>query len=276
MAIISFLGNEEEKTEKAEAIVAITTFLAIQHNYKILVLDTNYNNYFYQDCYWQEDKTIKLIKGENTVDSVTSGISGLTRAILSNKTSPEIVTNYTRIVFKDSLEFLTDAHLKKEDYQACKRAFRDIAKIASRYYDLVFVDISAQLDDSTKKSLIDASDVIVANISQKLRELNNFMKLRQENTILSEKPVIPLLTRYDKYSKYNTKNVARYIKEKKGVFAIPYNTLFFEACNEGKVADFFIKFRRMNTKDLNSAFINSVGEIAESIIYRLQELQMRI
>lgn len=276
MAIISFSSNEEEKTEKAEAIVAITTFLAIQHNYKILVLDTNYNNYFYQDCYWQEDKTIKLIKGENTVDSVTSGISGLTRAILSNKTSPEIVTNYTRIVFKDSLELLTDAHLKKEDYQVCKSAFRDIAKIASRYYDLVFVDISAQLEDSTKNSLLDASDIIVANISQKLRELNNFMRLRQGNTILGEKPVIPLLTRYDKYSKYNTKNVARYIKEKKGVFAIPYNTLFFEACNEGKVADFFIKFRRMNTKDLNSTFINSVGQIAENIIYRLQELQMRI
>lgn len=276
MAIISFWSNEGGKSLKAESIVAITTFLAIQHNYKILVLDTNYNNYFYQDCYWQEDKTIKLIKGENSVESMTSGMNGLTRAILSNKTSPEIVTNYTKIVFKDSLEILADANLKEEDYQLSKNAFRDIAKIASRYYDLVFVDISTELDDSIKNSLLEASDIIIANIPQKLRNINELIAFKHENSISSKKTIIPLLSRYDKYSKYNTKNVARYMKERKGVYAIPYNTLFFEACSEGKVADFFIKFRKMNTKDINASFMNYVKEISEKIIYRLQELQMRM
>ena len=94
--------------------------------------------------------------------------------------------------------------------------------------------------------------------------------------ILSEKPVIPLLGRYDKNSKYNIKNVSRYMREKRPVCAIPYNTLFFEACNEGKVADYFIKFRRINSKDKNALFINSVKDTAERIIYTLQELQMRM
>lgn len=276
MAIISFWSNEEGKMANATSIVAITTFLAIQHNYKILILDTNYNNYSYQDCYWQEDKTVKLIQGANTVDTVTAGIKGLTRAILSNKTSPEIVTNYTRIVFKDRLEVLTDSQLKKDDYQICKRTFSDIAKIANRYYDLVFVDIGAELDDNTKNSLLATSDIIVANITQNMRKINNFIRVRQENTVFSEKPVIPLLIRYDEYSKYNTRNIARYIKEKKGVYAIPYNTLFFEACSEAKVADFFIKFRKMDSKDRNALFMSYVKNIAEKIIYRLQELQIRL
>lgn len=276
MAIISFWSNENEQISKAESILAIATFLAIQHNFKILVLDTNFRNYLYQDSYWQNDKTINLIKGQNSVGSVTSGINGLARAVLSNKTSPEIVTNYTRIVFKDRLEILSGARLRREDYEICRRAFREIAKIASKYYDLVIVDINTGLDEATKNSLLEISDIIVANISQRIRQINSFMKIKQENSILSEKVVIPLLGRYDKDSKYNTKNVARYIKERKGVYAVPYNTLFFEACNEGKVADFFIKFRKLDSKDKNGLFISSVKEISENIIYRLQELQMRM
>lgn len=276
MSIISFWSNENGQTSKAESIIAIATFLAIQHNFKILVLDTNFNNYSYEDAYWQDDKTMNLIKGTNAVGNITSGINGLARAILSNKTSPEIVTNYTRIIFKDRLEVLTDPNLKLEDYRICERAFKDIAKIASRYYDLVFVDIDTKFDEEIKNSLFSVSDLIVADISQKIRQINDFMTIKQESPILSNKVVIPLLGGYDRYSKYNTKNVARYMKEKKGVYAIPYNTLFFEACNEGKVSDFFIKFRKIDTRDQNGLFMSSVKEISENIIYRLQELQMRM
>lgn len=276
MAIISFWSNGNGETAKTASIAAITTYLAIQHNYKILILDTKYNDYSYQDCYWQEDKTIKLINNSNGKTNIASGISGLSKAILSNKTSPEIITNYTRIVFKDRLELLTDTELDKEEYEIHKKVFKDIAKIANRYYDLVFVDIDSGLDEITKNALLEISDIVVANLSQKLRQINEFMQIKEMNMIFNDKVVIPLLGRYDKNSKYSAKNVARYMKEKNGVCAIPYNTLFFEACNEGKVADYFIKFRRINPKDKNALFINSVKESAERIIYTLQELQMKM
>lgn len=276
MAIISFWSNGNGETAKTASIAAITTYLAIQHNYKILILDTKYNDYSYQDCYWQEDKTIKLINNSNGKTNIASGISGLSKAILSNKTSPEIITNYTRIVFKDRLELLTDTELDKEEYEIHKKVFKDIAKIANRYYDLVFVDIDSGLDEITKNALLEISDIVVANLSQKLRQINEFMQIKEMNMIFNDKVVIPLLGRYDKNSKYSAKNVARYMKEKDGVCAIPYNTLFFEACNEGKVADYFIKFRRINPKDKNALFINSVKESAERIIYTLQELQMKM
>lgn len=276
MAIISFWSNGKGETAKTSSIAAITTFLAIQHNYKILILDTKYNDYSYQDCYWQEDKTIKLINNGDGRTNIASGISGLSKAILSNKTSPEIITNYTRVIFKDRLELLTDTDLNKEDYEIHKKVFKDIAKIASKYYDLVFIDIDSGLDGYVKNSLLEISDVIVANLSQKIRQIDEFIKLREQNTIFREKTSIPLLGRYDKNSKYNVKNVSRYMKEKKLICSIPYNTLFFEACNEGKVADYFIKLRRINPKDKNALFINSVKDAAERIIYTLQELQMRM
>lgn len=276
MSIISFYSSVKGETSKTSSVAAITTFLAIQHNYKILVLDTKYNDYFYQDCFWQEDKTIKLINNENRKTNIASGISGLSKAILSQKTSPEIITNYTRIVFKDRLEILTDTNVMKEDYEIHKKLFKDIAKIANKYYDLVFIDIDSNLDEHIKNSLLEISDVIVTNLSQKMRQIDEFIRLKKENILFAKKAIIPLLGRYDQNSKYNIKNISRYMKEKEVICAIPYNTLFFEACNEGKVADYFIKFRKINPKDRNAVFINSIKDVTERVIYTLKELQTRM
>lgn len=277
MAIISFWSNGKTETGKAAAMAAVTTHLAMNHNYKILVLDTKYNDYFYQDCYWQEDKTIKIIHNQGTKTNIASGISGLTKAILSNKTSPEIITNYTKLVFKDRLEILTDTKVEdKEDYEIHKKVFKDIARIASKYYDLVFIDIDASLDENTTNSLLEISDLIVANISQKMRQINSYIEAKKENIALVGKPIIPLVGKLDKNSKYTAKNITRYIKERDLVCSVPYNTLFFEACNEGEVADFFIKFRKVNSKDRNALFLEEVKRTAERIIYKLQELQMRM
>lgn len=276
MAIISFWSNGDEETGKSSAIAAITTLLGVNHNYKVLVLDTKYNDYFYQDCFWQEDKVIKLINSNNAKTDIGHGISGLAKAILSNKTSPEIITNYTRIVFKDRLELLTDTKVEPEEYEIHKTIFKDIARIASKYYDLVFIDIDNTLEENITDSLLEISDLVVTCLPQKLRKINEYIELKEEKAVFKGKPIMPLIGRYDKHSKYNTKNVARYIKEKRGVCAIPYNTLFFEACNEGKVADFFIKFRKINDKDRNAVFISDVRKATEKIISRLQELQMRM
>ena len=66
------------------------------------------------------------------------------------------------------------------------------------------------------------------------------------------------------------------MKEKSGVYSIPYNTLFFEACSEGKVADFFIRLQKINPKDKNAIFISNVKEATDEIIQRLKQLQLRM
>lgn len=276
MAIVSFWSNGNEETGKSSIIAAVSTLLGVNHNYKVLVLDTKCNDYFYQDCFWQEDKTIKLINSNNAKTDIGHGISGLSKAILSNKTSPEIITNYTKIVFKDRLELLMDTETNSEEYEIHKTIFKDIARIASKYYDLVFIDIDTDLDEKIKDSLLEISNLVVACLPQKLRKINEYVKLKDEKEELKNKAIIPVMGRYDKNSKYNAKNVGRYIKEKRGVCAASYNTLFFEACNEGKVADFFIKFRKINEKDKNAMFISDIRQIAEKIISRLKELQMRM
>ena len=64
--------------------------------------------------------------------------------------------------------------------------------------------------------------------------------------------------------------------EKNKVSTIPYNTLFFEACEEAKVPDLFLSIRKIDEDDINGLFLSEVKRVSENIIYRLQDLAMRM
>ena len=90
------------------------------------------------------------------------------------------------------------------------------------------------------------------------------------------KKTLILISRYDRNSKYTVKNISRYMGEKNKVSTIPYNTLFFEACEEAKVVDLFLSIREISEDDVNGMFLSEVKRTAENIIYRLQDLAMRM
>ena len=103
------------------------------------------------------------------------------------------------------------------------------------------------------------------------------MELREQNQLIKSKKALILIGRYDKYSKYNAKNISRYLGEKNQVLTIPYNTLFFEAAEEAGVPDLFLRFRKnLDPEDRNAFFIEEVKRAAENIVYRLQDLQMKM
>ena len=280
MAIITFWSNEKNETAQTLSMAAVATYMAIEHNYKILILSTKYQDKTLEECFWNLSKSKALIReitGNKKV-SLDSGIDGLIKIIASNKTSPEIVTNYTRIVFKDRLDvlFSTEESKTEEEYMGVKKIYPEIIKTANQYYDLVFVDLNKGLDEAYNKEILEMSDVIMVNLTQRLRLINDFAKLREEEEFLKKRNIMLLLGRYDKFSKYSVKNIARFYHMKKEPLDVPYNTLFFEACSEGKIADFFLRMHNLDKADRNAVFIQEVKKIAESIIYKLQELQTRI
>lgn len=280
MAIITFWSNEKNETAQTLSMAAVATYMAIEHNYKILILSTKYQDKTLEECFWDLSKSKALIReitGNKKV-SLDSGIDGLIKIIASNKTSPEIVTNYTRIVFKDRLDvlFSTEESKTEEEYMGVKKIYPEIIKTANQYYDLVFVDLNKGLDEAYNKEILEMSDVIMVNLTQRLRLINDFAKLREEEEFLKKRNIMLLLGRYDKFSKYSVKNIARFYHMKKEPLDVTYNTLFFEACSEGKIADFFLRMHNLDKADRNAVFIQEVKKIAESIIYKLQELQTRI
>ena len=102
------------------------------------------------------------------------------------------------------------------------------------------------------------------------------MQKKEKNIIYPKKDnVIYLLGKYDKYSKYNVKNIQR-LRRNKDVYGIPYNTLFFEACNEGTLVDFMIKYRKVRPNSMQSSIMTSFEEAGQRIIEKLKELQLHV
>ena len=155
MAIVTFLGSGKEQVGKTLAVVATATNISIEQNKKILVLSVSHSNDTMKNCYWDEAtaKKISMFRNSKGGASLDNGIEGLAKMILSNKVSPELITNYTKIVFKDRLEILLG--FKKETLQEeeisedeASRIYLEIIKLANQYYDMVLIDLDNEINQN--------------------------------------------------------------------------------------------------------------------------------
>ena len=279
MPIISFVNNIKEETGKTMSLVAIATYMAINYNNRILIVSTTNQEDRIRRCFF-EDKQVKKIRfgifGENkSAFENESGIEGIAKVARSNKLTPEMITNYTKVVFKDRLEILLGAeNLKGDVSNEIAEEYIEIINLANSYYDTVFVDLDNNVGEEIKQKIIEQSDLVIVNSSQNYSSLKKLKEEKDKGGILKETKSLILIGRYDKYSKYNSKNISRFLEEKNQVLTIPYNTLYFEATNEAEVPDLFLKLRKISdSDDRNAIFEEELKRASENIIYRLQELQ---
>ena len=286
MSIVTFWNEGREQTGKSFTAVAVATKMAIDRNFKILLISTSYKDNTIKNCFWINTIQKKLngldIKNNNI--AVENGIEGLSKLVLSNKIQPTIITDYTRVIFKNRLEILngysgTGASIEEDisNYKRITEGYVELIKIANQYYDMVLVDLDNEIPKEIRKQILDLSNVNVLVLSQRLETLNKYKELKNSNKDIMGPKCIPVIGKYDKNSKYNKKNIIRYLEEKKDLNIIPYNTLFFEAAQDASVTDFFLKLRNIkDTNDKNYIFISEVSNLIENIITRLQDLQMKM
>ena len=277
MSVVTFWSDGREQTGKTLSIAAISTYMAVEHNYRILIISTGYRDDTLNQCFWKEKKVKRNfgLFGPNTNEILEEGIVGLAKVVKSNKLSPENITNYTKIIFKDRLEVLQGFRGETSDYDELEKTYPDIINLANSYYDLVFIDLDNEMNPSIREMILANSDLIVANISQRLTSIDRFMETRENTPILNSKKTLLLIEKYDKFSKYSIKNITRYMGEKNKVSTIPYNTLFFEACEEAKLPDLIFNLRKIDEEDINGFFLSEVKRTSENIMYRLQDLAIK-
>ena len=279
MAIVSFWSNSKRETGQTLSSVAIATSMSINHNYKVLEVATGFMDKTIENCFWQPNRenALNLIPGMRQ-STFNSGVEGLVKIIQSNRTSANIVSDYARVVFRDRLDVLPAPKTDNiEDYNRTTEFYAQLAKIASRDYDLVFIDIDKRMPEKSKQDILMQSDAIVLTLKQGLDSMRDIIELRKSDENFQKNNVILLAGKYDKFSRYNVTNMSRELREKRKMLAVPYNTLFFEAASEGAVADFFIKYRGITDQtDRNFIFMQETKRACDEILFKLQELQMRV
>lgn len=280
MSVITFISDGKEQTGKTLSAAAIATYMGIEHNMKILLIATSKDNLTLSNCFFPKQRNTidpRMQLGGRTVNGIENmqtGMTGLIKMARANKIEPQTIRNYTKVIFKDSVfEILFSGNELNEDISSY---YPDIIRMANEYYDWVIVDLDEDIDVPTKRIIINNSDLIVYNLSQRLLSIDNFLEEKKENTLLASYKTMVLVGKHDRFSKYTSKNITRYMGERTQILTIPYNTLYFEAAEESRVPDFFISLRNIDKEDRNYLFLQEVKRAGEAIQYRLQELQMRM
>jgi len=270
--IITFWSHEKEETAKTSSIAAITTLFTLENNFKCLLTQTHHRNKSLESCFWKivDVEQNKFLEGKKGVE-LDTGIDGLLKLLSSNKLTPESITNYTKVIFKNRLEVLFGEKVKTaEEYEIIKSSYKEIIYSANKSYDLVFVDLTKGTDDIVAQDILKISDLVVVNVSQRMDVIEEYIRIAENDPLFDKKKTLLLLGRYDKFSKYSDKNIARETGIKQ-IYTIPYNTLFFEACNEGLVADFLIKYRNVDENDRNYIFVSETRKIVQAVLDKINE-----
>lgn len=274
MSIIGFWSASEKETGQTLTAAALATYLGVKHNYRMLLVDATFNDDVMERCFWKinpkNDTTRKLNKGK--ID-ISSGAEGLVSAVASNKATPEIITNFTRVVLKNRLDVLCGLKtVIPEDFNKSLMLYKDIVNMANKYYDLVIVDIEKTLKKETTKALLGASHIIIADFTQNYKQYEEYVTAISANKkTFSRVKLIPLLTNADEASKYNVKNTSRILKEK-DLNVFPYNPVLKDASSDATLVNFFLRYGLSTTgTDKNTELIKALDEIDKAINYKLEE-----
>ena len=275
MSIVTFVNDDLSQVGKTMSLVDIATDIAIDNNMKILVISTTNKFDDIETCFWQEKKKEKNLSifGKNVNLDTENGIKSLERVVRSNKLLPELITNYAKTVFKERLEFLLGT---ENENNTAQDIYPEIIARANEYYDIVFVDLDSNIDEEYKEQILEMSNVNVYVINQKIKMVNQVYEKFETLDKKQKQKNIVVVAKYDKHSKYNAKNMGRYLNLKEPILNVPYNTLFFEAIEEANVASIFLNWKRnLDNNDRNAIFLKEIKLCSNKILKKIETLRLR-
>lgn len=278
MAIITFWSQSKKEVGQTATAIAVATHIAIEHNFKILLLSTEYGVLDIEKSFWDMNKqkrNLGSLFANAPKLSLDSGIEGLSKAVSSHRLTPEMVTNYTKIVFKDRLEVLDNFNGREEEYLRVQEAYPEIIRAANSYYDRVVVDLDKGLNSFTN-SILEMSDVIAYGVDQRLETINQYKNVKDAGVLMKRNNDVVYCGKYQRESKYNAKNIERYLKLGDECHPITFTNLYAESMEEGRIADYFLKIRSVKEGDKNVEFIQCIDGLSNAIQYKIKKQQMKM
>lgn len=278
MPIVTFWSNNEKAIGQTVAASTVATAMAMEHNYKVLLISVDFENDTMENCFGAQQSNKELIKSfiSGPQINLDTGINGLLKMAGSNRVTPEIIKDYTKIIYKNRLEVLYSSSNRDIPVEEQLEDYKTIILNAAKYYDHVIIDLKKGLKSEKILEILDMSNAIVLNTEQGTKTLEKFFAKKELQKYITQGKVIWNLCRYDKNSKYNIKNLTRTVWKKQLIFNIPYNTQLFEATSEGTLAEYLLKIRTLKNEDENLELLEEAKKLVQGIFNKYQELRMRM
>ena len=283
MSVITFSNRDVKETGQTYTVAAIASQLAINHNYKILMISTDFKDETLERCFFPPKKVQQIVQNNpylqtrtGMANDVSNGFEGLLRAFQSNRASVESIKSYTKPILRDRLDLLPAPGTPDiKEYNNLATHFSQIAEVASKAYDVVIVDMSYDTPIEAQEKLYNISSIVVMGITQNQIALDNFLKLKETNPFFAKDNVMICMGRYNPQSRFSAKNVSRYLRERNLPLVVPYNILFSDFCAEGKAIDYLTDMMKVTNKDdENYQFLKMLNQTAEALDYKRQQIEL--
>ena len=281
MPVVTLYTYGKDQTGNTVSAISLATFIGLTKNKKTLLLSTGYKDKTVSESFWPIVEQKKSIFGGNTNmpkqnNIFQRGIDDLDRMVKSNRLSPDIITNYTRVALRDRLEIIDSYMGNPEQYEQMQTSYPKIIAAAGKYYDNVIVDIDKRLSGKTKMEILNVSDIVLAMSVQKMHNIRELNALIESEKILKKDKTLITLGRYDKNMKYNAKNLSRSVLKQRNIIdTIPYNFKVAEAVQEGRIIDVIFGIINLRNADENFFLVQELQRLVDDINSKVLQLEMR-
>lgn len=263
MPKIVFWSPQAASVGQTHAVVAASTMMAIEQEYSNLVLHAHWKSKKIESAFTDYFELKKM----NVFGSSSLGITALVRLIESNKLTPESVRNYAKPVLKQRLDVMYGTNVEsREQFIKFTESFPRVVQVANQSYDLVWIDCPKTEQKEYIKQVVTDADLLVITIDQEIVNFDESMDLISSSELIKGKNKIYVMCNYEEKSKYNIPNIRRKYSIKEPFMCVPNNYVFMDACNDGKVVDFFYKNYNADYKDYNGGFINEIKNLNKLIL----------
>ncbi|WNS41075.1 hypothetical protein [Paenibacillus sp. MMS20-IR301] len=240
--LVAFWGPAQGQGRTTSNMAVVAATIALDHHIRVLMTHTHLKEGVLEYVFSQA-KTAARAAG------TSGGMDAIERLVQCGMLTPEGIRDHAESILKDRLELLSGS-LHAEKHTA-KLLLPHIFKDYRRFYDLLFVDLSAEDDPEVVSLVMQQADLIVVNLSQNLVSLNSYFVTNGKMPVPEHKQVLYCLGAYERRSRMNKERVIKqYGLKKSAVGIIPYHTGFMDAQNERRTVPFLLKAREARTRFL--------------------------
>lgn len=264
---IAFWSNARGRAGTTSNLAALSIMLAMEGQQKSIIFE-NHINLNHLGHAFVKHRNHRFLCEENLY-YLHMGTDNLLKRVHSNLENQKIIEDIVMEVIEKNVYYIPQSHAFHKDVfeYELNQIIRPLLTELKTFAPFVLID-TAGCENLSTKTILSESDLVVVNLTQEPYLIEDFFQHYQS---ICEKAVF-LIGNYDRYSKFNQRNMIRqYSIPKEKIAVIPYNSEFRDAFISGTIIPFISRNYHCKRKDENYYFIHQLKKAAAMLIAQIQK-----
>lgn len=254
MSIVTF-WSPYQRSGSTSNMISVAYMIGLSERLRSLVMHMDYAG---ESC--ELGMAIRETNADFVMDQLsTTGWDAMFRLYSSGSLTKEKFRDCTVPLLKNQLDLLPGKYRLPftGEMDLSSKHISSIFKITDAAYDLILLDAGS--GESWERDIMKDSDVVVVNLNQNMREVEQFFTNTKWKQELEQKKMIISLGLYDRDSNCTPANIKRRFGYRDPILPIPYCSPYRDAWNRRDIGTYIHQTINMDKKS------GEMGELAASL-----------